>query len=149
MTVKSVLQTNLVPEGRGARIALIFVLALILAAVPASAAYALGFSLIPPMGWTPVEGAVTVGAWTFGICTFIGLLGLLFQPTRTRSLSTLRKALSNTDSLMRASAAYELGCMGGDSATALGDLMAMSCDRDDTVRIWARWAVGKISRTRR
>ena len=136
---------NLLPDGRGARITLVIVVAFIPAVVAASAGYALGFSLIPPFGWTPAEGAVNAGSWTFGICTFIGLLGLLFQPPRARSLSALRKALSNTDSLMRASAAHELGCMRGAAVSALGDLKAMSGDQDNTVRIWARWAVDKIS----
>ena len=94
-----------------------------------------------------MEGAIKMGSWTFGICSFIGILLWLFQPSGARSFRALRKALANADSLIRAGAAYELGCMGSNAVDALADLKALNFDTDDTVRIWARWAVDRISPT--
>ena len=149
MSIRSILKMNLVPEGRGARIAFLIVVVCFLSALASFGGYQSGSFFIPAYGWTPVEGAVKTGTWTFGVCMFIGLLWLLSQASRARSLTALRKALANKDSLTRVSAAYELGCMGGDAVAVLGDLQAMSADSDDTVRIWSRWAIKQISRTNR
>ena len=145
----SIWKLNLVPDGKRARIVFVIALAFIPAALAAFTGYFVGFSLLSPAGHNPVAGAVKMGSLVFGICIFMGWFSLRFDYSRARSLFALRKALAKKDSLARASAAYEIGCMGADAVAALGDLRAMSTDRDDTVQFWVRWAIERISGTHR